>query len=121
MATSDPKALLDRLLKEKTEVEWLEFKHNNCHPEVIGQTISACANAAMLADRDKAFIVWGIEKQDEKETRDDSPPSRAEREGKRESRQLADPTSRTEVDAGVPGLRRPRRSAVFDSCHGAEL
>jgi ATP-dependent DNA helicase RecG len=61
MATSDPKALLRRLLKEQSEGEWLEFKHNNCDPDLIGRTISACANAAMLVDSDRAFIVWGIE------------------------------------------------------------
>jgi ATP-dependent DNA helicase RecG len=61
MATGDPKALLRRLLQEQHEGAWLEFKHNNCAPDVIGKTISACANAAMLADRDRAFIVWGIE------------------------------------------------------------
>jgi ATP-dependent DNA helicase RecG len=61
MATSDPKALLRRLLREPRECAWLEFKHNNCDPELIGRTVSACANAAMLADRDRAFLVWGIE------------------------------------------------------------
>jgi ATP-dependent DNA helicase RecG len=61
MATSDPKALLRRLLQEPHEGTWLEFKHNNCDPSLIGRTISACANAAMFADRDRAFIVWGIE------------------------------------------------------------
>jgi len=61
MATSDPKALLRRLLREPRECAWLEFKHNNCDPELIGRTVSASANAAMLADRDRAFLVWGIE------------------------------------------------------------
>src|SRR5262249_2803958 len=61
VTTSDPKALLRRLLQEPQEGEWLEFKHNNCDPDLIGRTISACANAAMLADRDRGFIVWGIE------------------------------------------------------------
>ena len=60
MATSDPRALLRRLLQEPGEGEWLEFKHNNSDPELIGQTVCACANAAMLADRDRAFVVWGI-------------------------------------------------------------
>jgi predicted HTH transcriptional regulator len=60
MATNDPKALLERLLQEP-EGEWIEFKHNNCDPELIGRTVSACANGAMLADRDRAFVVWGVE------------------------------------------------------------
>ena len=49
------------MLQEQHEGAWLELKHNNCAPDVIGKIISACANAAMLADRDRAFIVWGIE------------------------------------------------------------
>jgi ATP-dependent DNA helicase RecG len=61
MATSDPKALLGRLLREPRECAWLEFKHNNCDLELIGRTVSACANAAMLADMDRAFLVWGVE------------------------------------------------------------
>ena len=61
MATGDPNALLRRLLQEPQEGAWLEFKQNNCDPGLMGRTISACANAAMLADRDRAFIVWGIE------------------------------------------------------------
>ncbi len=61
MATSSPRALLRHLLQEYEESEWLEFKHNNTDPELIGRTACACANAAMLAERDKAFIVWGID------------------------------------------------------------
>jgi ATP-dependent DNA helicase RecG len=61
MTTNDPQALLRRLLDESSEGEWLEFKHNNCDPDLIGRTASACANAAMLADIDRAFIVWGVE------------------------------------------------------------
>lgn len=61
MATTDPSALLCRLLQEPSETEWLEFKHNNCDFEEIGKYVSACANASMLAGRDRAFMVWGIQ------------------------------------------------------------
>jgi predicted HTH transcriptional regulator len=61
MATSDPKVLLKRLLEEPAECTWLEFKHNNSNVDEIGRCVSACANAAILAERDRAFIVWGIE------------------------------------------------------------
>jgi ATP-dependent DNA helicase RecG len=61
MATNDPRALLARLLREPSETEWLEFKRNNADPEEIGRCVSACANASMLARRDRAFLVWGIE------------------------------------------------------------
>jgi ATP-dependent DNA helicase RecG len=60
MPIQNPCALLDRLLKEPSESEWLEFKHNNSDLEEIGSYISALANAAMLADQDRAFLVFGI-------------------------------------------------------------
>lgn len=61
MAINDPSALLRRLLQQRAESEWLEFKHNNSDPDEIGKCISACANASMLAGKDRAFMVWGIE------------------------------------------------------------
>jgi predicted HTH transcriptional regulator len=61
MSTNDPAALLCRLLEEKAETEWLEFKHNNCEADEIGRCVSACSNAAMLRGRERAFMVWGIE------------------------------------------------------------
>jgi ATP-dependent DNA helicase RecG len=60
MAINDPKALLRRLAAGLDEGPWLEFKHNNDDCEMIARTLSACANAAMLADRDRAFMIWGI-------------------------------------------------------------
>jgi predicted HTH transcriptional regulator len=39
----------------------LEFKENNADPEEIGRCVAACANAAVLEERDRAFVVWGIE------------------------------------------------------------
>ena len=63
MATSDPTALLQRLCQEPTESVWLEFKVNNANPEEIGKRASACANAAILAAKDKAFVVFGVDDQ----------------------------------------------------------
>lgn len=60
MTTSDPKALLAWLL-QRDEGTWVEFKVNNADPHEIGSCVSACANAAVLEERDRAFIVWGIE------------------------------------------------------------
>lgn len=60
MGIANPKALLKVLLQQGPEQEWLEFKHNNCEAERIGHTISACANAAILSERDRGYIVWGI-------------------------------------------------------------
>jgi predicted HTH transcriptional regulator len=61
MATAKPNLLLKRLLQEAAERPWLEFKENNVDPDVIGRTVSACANAAMLAEKHRAYIVLGIE------------------------------------------------------------
>jgi ATP-dependent DNA helicase RecG len=61
MPTSDPRALLRRLLAEPDEGPWLEFKMNTDDCDQIARTVCACANGAMLSDRDRAFIIWGIE------------------------------------------------------------
>jgi ATP-dependent DNA helicase RecG len=58
MAVSNPRALLDRLLREPAESEWLEFKHNQSNVEEIGEYISALANAAMLAGKSRAFLMF---------------------------------------------------------------
>ncbi|QKK07515.1 MAG: transcriptional regulator [Planctomycetota bacterium] len=47
-------AALDR------ETEWVEFKENNANPEDIGAYLSAIANSAALARRDRGYIVWGV-------------------------------------------------------------
>jgi ATP-dependent DNA helicase RecG len=61
LGTQDPKALLKRLLEEPAETPWLEFKQNNADPELIGRCVAACANAAILAEKDRAYIVFGVE------------------------------------------------------------
>lgn len=61
MATINPEALLERLCREPKESEWLEFKVDNGDPRVIGERIAACANAAILAGKDRAFLVFGVE------------------------------------------------------------
>jgi len=61
LGTQDPKALLRRLLEEPAETAWLEFKQNNADPELIGRCVAACANAAILAEKDRAYIIFGIE------------------------------------------------------------
>jgi predicted HTH transcriptional regulator len=49
------------LLEEPAEMAWLEFKQNNADPELIGRCVAACANAAILAEKDRAYIIFGIE------------------------------------------------------------
>src|SRR4051794_34666829 len=61
MATYDPVKLLSRLLGDESECEWIEYKTNNDDVQLIGEYVSALANSAMLANRDRAFLVYGIE------------------------------------------------------------
>ena len=53
--------LVEELRKLPTEKSWLEFKKSNYKPEMIGEDISALANAAVLADRSCAYMLWGVD------------------------------------------------------------
>lgn len=53
--------LVIELSKYPTETPWLEFKHNNYTPKMIGQDISALANSAALYEKRCAYMVWGID------------------------------------------------------------
>ncbi|WP_314246638.1 ATP-binding protein [Capnocytophaga leadbetteri] len=53
--------LIKELCKQPNESGWVEFKHNNCSPEMIGENISALANSAVLADRSYAYMIWGVD------------------------------------------------------------
>ena len=56
---------LDKLVRElmalPEETQWIEFKHDNYDPKMIGQDISALANGAALQDKENAYFVWGIQ------------------------------------------------------------
>ena len=52
--------LIKELITRTNETPWLEFKHNNYSPEMIGTDISALANSATLNDRDRAYMIWGV-------------------------------------------------------------
>ena len=39
--------LVNELRKLPNETQWLEFKHNNYEPDMIGQNISALANISL--------------------------------------------------------------------------
>lgn len=60
MPTPNPPAVLERLCRESSEAEWLEFKGSACDQSDVGEYISALANGAMLADRDHAYLVFGV-------------------------------------------------------------
>ena len=38
----------------------LEKKVNNCEPELIGEYISALSNSATICNKEKAYLLWGI-------------------------------------------------------------
>ena len=56
---------LDRLIielcKYPNETPWIEFKHNNYEPFMIGCDISALANSAALAEKSCSYMLWGID------------------------------------------------------------
>lgn len=53
--------LVKELVKLPNETEWLEFKHKNFAPEMIGKDISALANSACYRGKDKAYMIWGVD------------------------------------------------------------
>lgn len=55
--------LVNELRKLPDETPWLEFKHNNYTPEMIGQDISALANGAALHEKSCAYMLWGVHDQ----------------------------------------------------------
>ncbi len=52
--------LVRELCKQPRETEWLEFKVDNTEPQQIGEYLSALANAAALAGKAFAYLVWGV-------------------------------------------------------------
>ena len=61
MTSSQLSALLTELLLQPSESEWVEWKLNNQQPDMIGERLSALANAAALHSRDTGYLIWGIE------------------------------------------------------------
>ncbi len=53
--------LVKELCKQPNESGWVEFKHNNWSPQMIGEDISALANSAVLVDRSHAYMIWGVD------------------------------------------------------------
>lgn len=57
----DLKKLLEELVQQPSESEWIEFKHNFHSPEEIGERISAISNSACILGKNYGYIVFGIE------------------------------------------------------------
>ena len=55
------KNLIRELISLPSETEWVEFKHNNDEPQMIGEYISALGNSATLWGRPKAYLLWGVD------------------------------------------------------------
>ncbi len=53
--------LVKELCKLPDETGWVEFKHNNDEPHMIGEDISAMANSAVLTDHAHAYMIWGVD------------------------------------------------------------
>lgn len=56
-----PERLVRELCRLPAETEWVEFKHNNADPEMIGDLIASLSNAAALWGVETAYVVWGIQ------------------------------------------------------------
>lgn len=59
---------LQSLLRElcrlhRDEIEWVEFKVGNEQPDLIGEYISALANAAAYCGKVHAYLLWGVDDQ----------------------------------------------------------
>ncbi|UOE41269.1 putative DNA binding domain-containing protein [Chryseobacterium suipulveris] len=55
------KDLINELVKQPNESEWVEFKHNFHSAEEIGQTISALSNGACIHNQKYGYLIFGIE------------------------------------------------------------
>jgi predicted HTH transcriptional regulator len=53
--------LLDDLVKQPNESEWVEFKLNFHSEQEIGERISALANGAAIHNQDFGYLVFGVE------------------------------------------------------------
>jgi ATP-dependent DNA helicase RecG len=52
--------LLENLVNQSKECEWLEFKENFHSPEEIGELLSALANGASLCNQRNGYLVYGV-------------------------------------------------------------
>lgn len=66
MTDTELKLLLERLLREPKESEWVEFKLNYHSAEEIGERLSALSNGACLHNQPYGYLVFGIK--DERHT-----------------------------------------------------
>lgn len=65
---NDPEltSLLRELISLPNETEWVEFKSNYGKPQEIGEYLSALSNSACLHNKEKGYLVFGIENETHK-------------------------------------------------------
>lgn len=61
MNENDLKKLVEDLIQQPHESEWVEFKHNFHSPEEIGERISALSNSTCILNKEFGYLVFGIE------------------------------------------------------------
>ena len=61
MDISELTRLLEELVKQPKESEWVEFKENYHSSEEIGKQISALANGASLNNQQSSYLVFGVQ------------------------------------------------------------
>ena len=61
MDISELTRLLEELVKQPKESEWVEFKENYHSSEEIGKQISALANGASLNNQQSGYLVFGVQ------------------------------------------------------------
>ena len=66
MNDSELTSLLQELISLHRETEGVEFKLNYVHPEEIGEYLSALSNSACLHNKEKGYLVFGIENETHK-------------------------------------------------------
>lgn len=60
MTKNELEILLERLIKQNRESEWVEFKLNYHSAEEIGQILSALSNGACLEGQPYGYLVFGV-------------------------------------------------------------
>jgi len=53
--------LINELVKQSNETEWVEFKLNFHSPEEIGERLSALSNGACIQNQPFGYLVFGVE------------------------------------------------------------
>jgi len=57
----DSDALIESLRALPSETGWVEFKVNQFEPDNVGKYVSSLSNSAIIAEKDHAYLVFGVE------------------------------------------------------------